>query len=105
MTKDDQLKKNKKPNEKRVSKAELKSRVEFLLNKEVCQVCEESYDLDRPHHTLQGTYKKDDRSMINICCTCHRILHTKGFATLKKTKEETIKIGRLNNEEYLDEKL
>ena len=102
-TKAEQTSHNKKPNKKRVSITELNERVAFLINKEICQVCEESYDLDYPHHAEFGGYKKDDRSMINICIDCHRTIHTKGFDTLNKTRKETALIGKRNNEEFLNE--
>lgn len=103
LTKEQQLKHNKKIKLKKVSKAELKKRVEFLLSKEVCQVCNFSTDLDYPHHTLFGLAKKDDRSMINICVSCHREIHTKGFPVHGLNREDMIEIGRLNNEEFLSE--
>ncbi len=77
----------------RFDKNELQKRVSFILEKEICQICEESYDLDYPHHARYGNAKKDDRYLINICVKCHIILHTKGFKTLKKTREETEDIG------------
>jgi len=111
-TKEDQLSKNKKIFDNtdllnksitiRVSKSELKKKVNFILDKTYCQVCETSTDLDYPHHSLFGLAKKDDRTLINICVNCHRIIHQKGFDTLLKTKEETIKIGWENNKEYLE---
>lgn len=87
----------------RFNKKQLNERVQFLLNKQVCQVCEESYNLDYPHHARFGIAKKDDRFMINICVHCHRIIHNKGFKDLKKTREETEDIGWENNLEYLNE--
>ena len=98
-----QLKHNKKTNDKKVSKLELKKRVQFLLDKEVCQVCSHSVDLDYPHHAEFGLAKKDDRTMINICVNCHRHIHTKGFPVHGLFREDTVAIGWKNNEEFLNE--
>lgn len=95
-------KRNKKVNVKRVKESEYKRRQNFCRDKEVCQVCDISRDLDCPHHADFGGYKKDDRTLINICCDCHRAIHTKGFDSLNKTREETVAIGWANNEEFLN---
>jgi len=96
------MKNIKKVTDKKVSKEELQKRRLFLLDKKVCQVCDESEDLDHPHHSLFGTAKKDDRSMINICVDCHRHIHTKGFPIHGLSREDTVAIGWLNNEEFLN---
>lgn len=87
----------------RYTKSEVKKRVNFVLQKEVCQVCEESYDLDYPHHSRFGVSRKDDRFLICICVECHRTIHNQGFAKLKKTREETEEIAWNNHLEYLDD--
>ena len=102
LLKKDQLFKNKKKQDRKVSKKELENRVKFILEKEVCQVCETSTDLDYPHHAVFGFSKKDDRTMINICVKCHRDIHTKGFPVHGKSREDTVKIGWKNNEEYMN---
>jgi hypothetical protein len=85
----------------RFGKAELKKRVQFILAKEVCQVCNESYDLDYPHHGLYGLGVKDDRTLVNICVTCHRLVHSSGgYDKLPKTREEIEIIGWSNNDKY-----
>jgi len=43
----------------RLSKKDLKARVNFVLDKICCQVCEVGTDLDYPHHSLFGSAKKD----------------------------------------------
>jgi len=68
----------------------------------VCQVCDESRNLDTPHHTKQGLGVKDDRSLICICIECHDILHRIGFETLKKTRDELEDIGNDNWRAYND---
>ncbi|MCK4816680.1 hypothetical protein KA005_12995 [bacterium] len=84
----------------RFNKAELKRRVELILEKEVCQVCETSTDLDYPHHAIMGYGVKDDRSLVNICVECHRLIHSSGgYEKLSKTREEIEAIGWANNEE------
>ena len=79
---------------------ELKKRVMFILDKDVCQVCEESYQLDYPHHAVYGLGVKDDRTLVNICVSCHRIIHSVGYDKLSKTREEIEDIGWGNNDEY-----
>jgi len=122
ISKEQQLKHNKKPNTKnknkfknkevdlldqsitvRLSKDQVKQRVIFILCKEVCQVCETSMDLDYPHHAIFGISHKDDRTLINICVSCHRTIHTKGYGPLMKTREEIEALGWTNNEEYLND--
>jgi hypothetical protein len=86
----------------RLKKDEIKKRVQWLLDKEVCQVCENSTNLDYPHHAIFGWSNKDDRTMINICVDCHRTIHTKGYGPLKKDRSTIENIGWSNNEEYLE---
>ena len=86
----------------RYDKKELKNRVEFILNIGLCQVCDNSTNLDYPHHARFGNSRKDDRFLVCICVDCHRTIHNKGFKTLDKTREETEDIGWNNNLEYLD---
>lgn len=100
ISKQEQLYKNKEPKKGRVSKSELKERVEFILNKELCQICNISTDLDYPHHSEFGLSKKNDKSLINICVTCHSHIHTKGFPIHGLSREDTILIGVQNNMEF-----
>lgn len=110
-TKEQQLKKNKTKQVDlldqnitvRLPKDQIKKRVQWLLNKKVCQVCEESTKLDYPHHSIFGWSRKDDRTLINICVKCHMTIHTKGYGPLKKNRSEIESIGWTNNEEYLNE--
>lgn len=109
ITKKDQTKKNNKKDINlldesitvRFPKKEYEKRKEFIFNIGYCQICNKEYDLDHPHHALFGNAKKDDRTLICICCDCHRILHNKGFKKLDKTREETVEIGFKNNKLYL----
>ncbi len=85
----------------RFGKAELKKRKEFILAKEVCQVCNESYNLDHPHHAVYGLGVKDDRTLVNICVKCHRLVHnTEGCRKSPKSRSEIEAIGWANNDEY-----
>lgn len=84
----------------RFSKKELQKRVEFIIAKEVCQVCEENTYLDYPHHAVYGWSSKDDRTLVNICISCHTIIHTKGYDILPKTRKEVEAIGWANDKEY-----
>jgi len=90
----------------RFNKAELRKRVEFILEKEVCQVCETSTDLDYPHHALYGLGVKDDRVLVNTCVECHRLIHSSGgYDKLPKTRKEIEAIGWSNDEEYMTPKV
>lgn len=80
----------------RFQKEELQQRVYNILNIGPCQVCEASYDLDYPHHVEQGS-KKDDRTMINICVSCHDLIHRVGYSAVKKDREECLEIALENN--------
>jgi len=84
----------------RFNKAELNKRVQFIIEKEVCQVCEEGYNLDYPHHAVYGLGKKDDRTLVNICIECHRKIHQDGYAKVAKTREEIEVIGWENDADY-----
>ena len=85
----------------RFNKAELQRRVEFILAKEVCQVCETSTNTDYPHHAVYGFGVKDDRTLINVCVECHRLIHSSGgYKKLNKTREEIEVIGWENNDGY-----
>lgn len=103
LSKEDQLKYIKKPKEKKVNKEEFNKRVSFLIDKGLCQICNESSYLDFPHHAEFGLAKKDDRTMINICIECHRHIHTKGFPIHGLSRADTVAIGWKNNEEFLND--
>ncbi|NOQ31822.1 MAG: hypothetical protein GQ570_11930 [Helicobacteraceae bacterium] len=83
----------------RFNEAEYKERQDFIKSLGICQVCDDSTNLDTPHHTLQGS-NKDDRSLICICIECHHTLHSVGYETLKKSKVQLVAIGNLNNDLY-----
>jgi len=68
----------------RFKKDALKKRVNLIVGIGACQVCEESYDLDYPHHVERGS-KKDDRYMINICVYCHMLIHSVGYSSVEKS--------------------
>lgn len=87
----------------RLPKDQIKKRVQWLLEKEICQVCEESTDLDYPHHAIFGWSCKDDRTMINICVNCHKIIHTVGYGPLKKSREQIEKLAWTNNKDFLND--
>jgi len=53
----------------------------------VCQVCELNYELDTPHHVMQGSCK-DDRYLINICIDCHALIHMVGYSAALKDRLE-----------------
>ena len=86
----------------RFSPKEIRKRVEWLKDTfGFCQICGTKQNLDYPHHALDGNSRKDDRTMIDICVSCHSFIHTKGFDGLAKTREEVEAIGWENNKKYL----
>ena len=82
----------------RFTKAKLEKRVYDILNLGVCQICEESSELDYPHHVEQGA-KKDDRTLINVCISCHDLIHRVGYSAVNKDRSECIVIAWSNHEE------
>ena len=86
----------------RFSPKEIRKRVEWIKDTfGFCQICGTKQNLDYPHHALDGNSRKDDRTMIDICVSCHSFIHTKGFYVLAKTREEVEAIGWENNKKYL----
>lgn len=86
----------------RFSPKEIRKRVEWIKDTFCfCQICGAKQNLDYPHHALDGISRKDDRTMIDICISCHSLIHTKGFDGLAKTREEVEAIGWENNKKYL----
>lgn len=86
----------------RFSQSEIKKRVEWIKDFfGFCQICGTKQNLDYPHHALDGNSRKDDRTMVDICVSCHSFIHTKGFDGLAKTREEVEAIGWGNNKKYL----
>jgi len=86
----------------RFSDTENNKRIKWIHERfDFCQVCGKKHNLDIPHHAIFGFSRKDDRTRISICCDCHRIIHTKGYGDLLKSKEEIQIIGWMNNFDYL----
>lgn len=86
----------------RFSPKEIRKRVDWIQDTfGFCQICGTKQNLDYPHHALDGISRKDDRTMIDICVSCHSFIHTKGFDSLAKTREEVEAIGWENNKKYL----
>lgn len=82
---------------------EVKKRVVWIKeNIGYCQICGTYRNLDYPHHALDGVGRKDDRTMIDICCKCHSYIHAiNGYTGLKKSEEEVVAISWDNNMRYL----
>lgn len=73
----------------------------FIKDIGLCQVCEESIELDTPHHSIYGAGKKDDRSLVCICAECHYNIHSRGYEFINKTRKQIEKIGSKNLDIYL----
>ena len=88
----------KQTNNKRFSKSDFKEYENHILEIGECQLCG-SYDLDKPHHAKFGNFgaDKDDKSLINICVKCHRLIHFGDpydeEISSEKLREEAVKIG------------
>ena len=87
----------------RFSKSKYIERQEIIRGFGLCQVCEESTDMDTPHHGDYGLGKKDDRSLVCICIKCHYEIHSGSYSNIKKTREEIKEIGYNNDKELLKE--
>ena len=86
----------------RFSSNEVKKRVIWLKdNIGYCQCCGSRCNPDYPHHALDGTGRKDDRTMVDICTVCHSAIHMKGFDSLPTSEEELIEKSWNNNKLYL----
>lgn len=71
----------------RFFQAKYRARQDAIRELGRCQVCDVSYELDAPHHVMQGGCK-DDRYLINICVTCHGLIHSVGYSAVKKDRSE-----------------
>ena len=81
---------------KRLSPKEYADYQDYIKDIGVCQVCEESTDLDTPHHSLYGLGVKSDISLVCICINCHSNIHSKGYGHVPKTRKEIESIGKHN---------
>ena len=81
----------------RFVEAKYRERQEAIRGLGACQVCEFSYELDAPHHVVQGLGLKDDRYLINICIDCHGLIHVVGYSAVKKSREECKEIAWSNH--------
>ena len=90
MTKQDQLKKNRKDNPKKLSAIELADFKNFIWAKSggKCQ-CNCGRDGVEFHHSKRGIYK-DDKSIILICRRCHTLIHSCEYKNIRNTSELTI---------------
>lgn len=98
-----QLKKSKKINDKRLDAKKYKLKCQWLFDTyPKCQVCLVN-DSNDAHHVLSGAYK-DDRTIISICrYPCHHNIHF-GQYGIDISKDELLKIGKSNHEEWLTNK-
>jgi len=81
----------------RFPEAKYRERQEAVRGLGACQVCDISYELDAPHHVVQGLGVKDDRYLINICVDCHGLIHVVGYSAVKKSREECREIAWSNH--------
>lgn len=80
----------------RFNEAKYKKRQDAIRDIELCQVCNESYELDAPHHVEQGSCK-DDRYLINICIYCHALIHNVGYSSVKLSRKDCSLVALSNH--------
>lgn len=103
MTKEEQLRKTKRPNPKRMIKTEYELYVDFVNDKAggMCQ-CGCGRPAQDIHHSLRGS-NKDDRSIIAICRTCHNLIHSCSPKDIDEGSRLALfskGVGKKNWEEY-----
>ena len=103
LSKEDQLKKNKKPNLKKLSPIELQLFEEFIFEKSggLCQLCK-TEPLNTYHHSRFGNMGacKDDRSLIAICQADHHEIHHGNKGIGRALRNLAIIIGDENWDDY-----
>ncbi len=103
MTKQEQTKKNRQKDEKKLSQEKYFLFCGHILEKAnyICQLCN-SHAIDDMHHSKFGCFgaNKDDRSLVGICRSCHSAIHDKGN---KKKRERAVKIGEENWKGFCNE--
>lgn len=99
-----QTKKNRKKNDKKMSKAEYQRKCDWLFSKyPKCQICLTNDAVD-PHHAKHGAGGKDDRTIIAVCQNpCHYEIHH-GRNGVGVSDEQLIQLGLQNHEEWENEK-
>ena len=87
MTKQEQLKKNREQNQKKLSTVVLADFKNFIWAKSggLCQCGCGKHGVEY-HHSLRGAYK-DDKSIILICRSCHNLIHNCEYNNMDKTSE------------------
>ncbi len=101
MTKAEQLKKNRKQNEKKLSRTELIAYKDTILEEcnGMCQLCEEEVadDFHHPYFGSRGA-DKDDRILTATCRVCHTKCHQSKHGALNtKAKDIGINNRRIHN--------
>lgn len=98
MTKEEQTKKAKKKNSRRLSRDELVSYKDtiFDISGGLCQLCQE-VSPDDYHHPFFGSYK-DDNYLVAVCRECHTKCHQSKHGALNtKAKEIATENRRVHN--------
>jgi len=103
-TKESQLKKEKKPNPKKMTKIEKSLYEDFISDKAKgkCQ-CGCGRDGVEFHHSKRGI-NKDDRSIILICRRCHILIHNMEYNNIDKSSQLNLlakEKGEENWKEYI----
>lgn len=101
-TKEDQLKKNKRVNPKKMTRIENKLFHDDILDnsKGVCQVCEDKEGVDF-HHPKYGKFgaDKDDTCQVLVCRECHDLCHREKHGAMNRIAEH---VGNFNYKVYYD---
>lgn len=104
LSKENQLRKSKKPNPRKMTKVEYELYVDFVNEKAkgMCQ-CGCGRKADDIHHSMRGI-NKDDRSIIAICKTCHNLIHSCGYKEIEEASRLALlskNIGKINFKDYV----
>lgn len=103
-SKEAQLKKNRKQNEKKLPPVELKAFTDFIfsISKGKCQVCKTA-KIGEYHHGVYGSNgaDKDDRTLVGICRKCHHAIHHARNNNSQLLRRNAERIGRNNWTKYL----
>lgn len=103
-SKEAQLKKTRKTNEKKLPPEELKAFSSFIssISKNKCQICKTA-KIDEYHHGVFGSMgaDKDDRTLVGICRKCHHSIHHARNNNSQILRSNGERIGRTNWGKYL----
>ncbi len=100
MTKEEQLRRSKTDNPKKLGYIAWHNYVDWIneISNGMCQLCKKN-PLDEMHHSAYGSQgaDKDDRTLVGICRYCHLDCHKEKHGSVNS---KAVKIGRANWRKY-----